>query len=280
MAEGENVPLTAGMAVDEKTTLHDKAIPRRLKTADGRWFDLRESHDHHERAEFPLMQAGMTYADAHRWATEIEHFRQRSLGFDPVEIEALAAPHIDAARHRARMEGATASGRLDDTPYVDGGETDILNRPPDVDPCLYDRDGHRYLNPRQLRLLDTFDAFVGCSDADGTYAVLEPSTGMLLAHGHALDDQAVDAAKLLASRQGTIHLRRRIDAEPPLSQQQLKEMHHADQDKATGEVRSDQAEDGGRRDAAGRSENGLGQDHQLTAKKGTGTGPATEGEVT
>lgn len=230
--DDQNVGLTAGMSKDGRTSLHDKVIPETIRAtwtnpenpaeSEERDFNLRESHDYHERIERALMDAGMEYGDAHRWATETEHARQRQLGFDPNQIEDLAAPYIDMAAHRARAEGRRAPAELDEKPYVDGGDEDMLNRgAEDYEHVIYDRDGNCYINPRQLRLLDTFDAFVGCNDKDGSYAVLEPSTGMLLAHGHELDDQAVDAAKLLASRRGVIFLKRWIESEPPLSQQQL-----------------------------------------------------------
>ena len=250
--EGQNVGLTAGMAKDERTTLHDKAIPETIEAtwtdpedatrSEKRPFNLRESHDYHERIERALMDAGMVYDDGHRWATEVEHARQRQMGFDPNEIEELAKPFIDMAAHRAKAEGARAPAALDEKPYVDNGDEDLLNRPAiGYEHSIYDRDGNRYTNPRQLRLLDTFDAFVGCNDADGTYAVIEPGTGMLLSHGHELDDQATKAAEALASRRGSIFLRRMIDMEPPLSQQQRKEKYDArNKSQAASEVRGDQ----------------------------------------
>jgi hypothetical protein len=230
--DGQNVGLTAGMSKDGRTSLHDKVIPATIRATwtnpenpentEERDFDLRESHDYHERIERALMDAGMEYLDAHRWATECEHARQRQQGFNPNQIEETAAPYIDAAAHRARAEGRAAPAELDEQPYVDGGDTDLLNRDTEsFEHAVFDRDGNRYINPRQLRLLDSFDSFVACSEGDGSYAVLEPSTGMLLAHGHELDSQAVEAANLLAARRGTLYLKRWIESEPALSQQQL-----------------------------------------------------------
>lgn len=288
--EGQNVGLTAGMATDERTTLHDKVIPEFIKAtwtdpqdsirSEERDFSLRESHDYHERIEKALMLAGMVYLDAHRWATEVEHFRQVQMGFNPNQIEELAKPYVDMAAHRAKAEEAVASKKLDDQPYVQQGDgaTELLNRPVvNYAPCLYDRDGEEYEHPKQLRLLNEFDAFVACNKKDGSYAVLEPSTGMLLSHGHLSDDAAREAAELLAARRGTIFMRRWIEAEPALSQQQLKEKYDVRSKAETAEeVRGHQEEDGQGGETSEGGEDERGEDHELAAQAGADEGGAAE----
>jgi len=292
--EDQNVGLTAGMATDERTTLHDKAIPEFIKATwtdpqdstrtEERDFSLRESHDFHERVEKALMLAGMVYLDAHRWATEVEHFRQVQMGFNPNQIEELAEPYVDMAAHRARAEEAIAPKILDDQPYVQqgGGATELLNRPVvNYAPCLYDRDGDEYENPKQLRLLNEFDAFVACNKKDGSYAVLEPSTGMLLSHGHVSGDAAREAAELLAARRGTIFMRRWIEAEPALSQQQLKEKFHARHEtEAASQVRGNQEVRRQEREAAEDGEADRSGDIQQAAEAGAEADHRQEENVT
>lgn len=225
MHERENVPLAAGVdAAHPDTTVHDKAIPRHVTTADGRKFNLRESHDYHERVEHPLMQAGLSYEDAHRYATEAEHARMRHHGFDPNEIEQLAAPHIDMALHRSRAMGYRAHPTVDNQPYVDDGKTETLNRgqPEEDERVVYDHMGNAMMQPQQHRALGKVDFITAFRE--GKYHGIEPTTAHVWATGRTRD--AVERKlNTKVRKMGTDGVRRMIDAMPPMSQQQLQERH-------------------------------------------------------
>lgn len=218
MKEGQDVPLTAGVdKVDTSVTLHDKAIPETLMTKDGKTFNLRESHDFHERVEHPLMQAGLSYDDAHRHATEAEHARIRHLGFDPNEIEELAKPHIDAAKHRAKAEGK-ATPTLDTQPYVDSEEK-MNGAEPKDERVMFDTKGREYTNPEQHRALGKVDFVI--AQRGPTYHALEPTTAevWVSARSRGNVEKALDR---LVRKRGLISVRKRIDDGQPVSQQQLK----------------------------------------------------------
>lgn len=229
MKEGVNVPLVAGIDnADPAVTLHDKAIPEKLKTKSGKVFNLRESHDFHERVEYPLMQAGLSYDDAHRYATEAEHKRIRDLGFDPNEIELLAKPFINQALHRAKAtSGYCAHATLDNQPYRDSDTDDTLNRGEEVDEReFYDKHGNEYEEPEQFWALGKVSFIIGCAE-DGTYAAVEPSTATVWERGktRAAAETAVDRK---VRKHGLLHTREMIDAATPWSQQQLKAIFDSD----------------------------------------------------
>jgi len=225
MKEGENVPLTAGVDdADPSTTLHDAAIPEFLAVKDGRNFNLRESHDFHERVEYALMQAGLSYTDAHRYATEAEHKRMRDLGFDPSEIEALAAPFIDMAKHRSKAEGYEAHATLDNQPYRDNGDNKLLKRGGSEkdERCFYDKDGNEHRNPEQYRAIGKIDFIL--AERDGEVCAIEPNTARVWLSG-STRKQAERGIDAVVRAKGTAQVHKEIDAETPFSQQQLQEIY-------------------------------------------------------
>ena len=221
MKDGADVPLAAGVDKENTSvTLHDKAIPETLTMKDGKVFNLRESHDYHERVEHPLMQAGLSYEDAHRHATEAEHARIRDLGFDPNEVEELAKPHIDAAKHRAKAEGR-ATPSLDTQPYVDSKEP-VNGEEPQDERVLYDAKGRSYHDPEQHRALGKVDFII--AQRGTTYHALEPATATVWAsaRSRAAVEKAIDRR---VRKDGVLRVRQTIDDTVPVSQQQLKERH-------------------------------------------------------
>jgi hypothetical protein len=223
---GLNIPLTAGVdQADPATTLHDAAIPEKLHTSRGE-FNLRLSHDFHERVEYALMQAGLSYDDAHRYATEAEHKRARDLGFDPNEIEELAKPFIDAAAHRAKATGYQADPTVDNQPYRDSGEEGLLNRGgEEVDErCYYDRDGGEYSCPEQYRALGKIDFVI--AESPSGFSAIEPSSATVWL-SRSTREGAEKAIDDRVRSIGTKRAKAKIDAEPPISQQQLQELYDA-----------------------------------------------------
>lgn len=223
MRVNENVPMAGGMDIDNKTSVHDKSIPEFLECehecGELRPFNLWESHDYHERIEKANMHLG--YDTAHRVATEAEHARQRQLGFNPNEIADKSKEFINQAEHRAKAEtDYQASVTLDNHPYVDMGEEDSLQRGrEEADERIYlDRDRNVYFCPSPIRLLDEFDMIV--AEADKGYAVIEPNSAMVFERGRT-ESSAKRAALREAKTLGVSALRKRFNAEPPLSQQQL-----------------------------------------------------------
>ena len=222
--EGDDVGLAAGMSGDGRTSVHDAAMPRWYDDAKGQRFDLCESRDYHERVEKALLDAGHTYPEAHRAATEAEHARMRQMGFDPNAVEAYQQPYIDRAAHRARAEGNTTPD-VTAEPYIDSGEQ-AMRRDAPADPrFVLDRDGKRYDQPVHGKLLDSIET-VTARDGDGGYAVMDPHSGKVLSQGVTFD-QARMRAERTASKLGRRRLQEKLDAEPPLSQQQLRERYKA-----------------------------------------------------
>lgn len=218
--EGDDVGLAAGMSGDGRTSVHDAAMPRWYDDEKGQRFDLRESRDYHERVEKALLDAGHTYPEAHRAATEAEHARMRQMGFDPNAVEAYQQPYIDRAAHRARAEGNTTPD-VTAEPYIDSGEQ-AMRRDVSADPrFVLDRDGQRYEQPVHGKLLDSIETVTG-RDGAGGYAVMDPHSGKVLNRGGTFD-QARMRAERTASKLGRRRLQEKLDAEPPLSQQQLRE---------------------------------------------------------
>ena len=220
--EGDDVGLAAGMSGDGRTSVHDAAMPRWYDEEKGQRFDLRESRDYHERVEKALLDAGHTYPEAHRAATEAEHARMRQMGFDPNAVEAYQQPYIDRAAHRARAEGNTTPD-VTAEPYIDSGER-AMRRDTPADPrFVLDRDGKRYDQPVHGKLLDSIET-VTARDGDGGYAVMDPHSGKVLSKGGTFDQARMDAERT-ASKLGRRRLQEKLDAEPPLSQQQLRERY-------------------------------------------------------
>ena len=218
--EGDDVGLAAGMSEDGRTSVHDAAMPRWYDDARGRRFDLRESRDYHERVEKALLDAGHTYPEAHRAATEVEHARMRQLGFDPNAVEAYQQPYIDRAAHRARAEGSTTPD-VTAEPYIDSGELGMRRDAPADPRFVLDREGRRYDQPVHGKLLDSIETVTG-RDGDGGYAVMDPHSGKVLKRGSTFELARMRAERM-ASNLGRRRLQERLDAEPALSQQQLRE---------------------------------------------------------
>lgn len=229
---GENVGLAAAMADDGRTSLHDKNMPDTVEAThthpetgevSKQPFNLTESRDYHERVEDAEMQAGKDYYEAHRVATEAEHSRARQLGFDPNEIEKLQAPHIDKAAHEARARGDTTA-EAGTEPYRQSGEAGMREdgAAPD-NRFVLDRDGSKYTDPVHGKLLKTFET-VTAKGEDGRYAVIDPNSGKVLARGDTADE-ADAAAQALATARGRIRMKKMLEKEPALSQQQLRERH-------------------------------------------------------
>ena len=218
--EGEDVGLAAGMSEDGRTSVHDAAMPRWYEAEAGRRFDLRESRDYHERVEKALLDAGHTYPEAHRAATEAEHARMRQMGFDPNAVEAHQQPHIDRAAHRARALGNTTP-EVTAEPYIDSGELGMRRDAPADPRFVLDRDGERYTQPLHGKLLERIETVSG-RGADGRYAVMDPHSAKVLSRGDT-PEQARAGAQRLAARLGRRRLQQMLDAEPALSQQQLRE---------------------------------------------------------
>uniref|UniRef100_UPI00055D6960 hypothetical protein n=1 Tax=Nevskia soli TaxID=418856 RepID=UPI00055D6960 len=218
--EGDDVGLAAGMSEDGRTSVHDAAMPRWYDDARGRRFDLRESRDYHERVEKALLDAGHTYPEAHRAATEVEHARMRQMGFDPNAVEAFQQPYIDHAAHRARAEGSTTPD-VTAEPYIDSGELGMRRDAPADPRFVLDREGKRYDQPVHGKLLDSIETVTG-RDGDGGYAVMDPHSGKVLKRGSTFELARMRAERM-ASNLGRRRLQERLDAEPALSQQQLRE---------------------------------------------------------
>ena len=225
MKSGQNVPLTAGVdEADPKTTLHDAVVPEQLPMRDGRMFNLRESHDFHERVEKALMEAGLSYTDAHWLATEAQHKRERDLGFDPNETEELAKPYIDEARHRARAEGYKAHKTLDNQPYVDGGDEKLLKRGKKEkdERIFYDKDGGEYRNPEQYSAIGKVNFII--AEWKDEHCAIEPNTAKvwLSAKTRKQAERGIDG---IVRAKGTAQVHKEIDAETPFSQQQLQSIY-------------------------------------------------------
>lgn len=240
MAEGANVPLAAGVDADDpKTTVHDASIPAELETSKG-LFDLRGSHDFHERVEYALMGAGLSYDDAHRLATEAEHKRQRDLGFDPNEIEKLAEPFIDAAAHRAKADGYAVHPTLDMQPYRDS-EVEPGEDAPDTRK-YYDRDGNEYWDPGEYKALGKVSFTL--AENETCVAVIEPNSGKVWLTAPTRDK----AETLIDDRiraMGLSRTKMAINAEPPKSQQQLQETYGAETVRSDpGQARQEDAGEG------------------------------------
>lgn len=224
MKTGQNIPLAAGVNAEEpEETLHDKAIPATLDTSKGE-FNLRESHDYHERVEWALMQAGLDYADAHRLATEAEHARQRNLGFDPNEIADLERPYIDHALHRSRAESYVASKEVDNQPYRDDDMGHLVNDDEDHR-VFYDHIGRTYGEPQQFRALGKVD-FVIAKNGD-QFSAIEPTTATVWATARTRK-QAEQTITRFVRETGLERVKKRIDGGTCYSQQQLKERYGDD----------------------------------------------------
>jgi hypothetical protein len=222
---GDDVGLAAGMSQDGVTSVHDRAMPRWYEDRKGRRFDLQESRDYHERVEKALLDAGHSYNEAHRAATEAEHARVRQLGFDPNAAEDFQKPFIDRAAHRARVLGNTTRD-VTGEPYQDSGENAMREDGGEPDPrFILDRDGNRYTRPVHGKLLDSVEIVTG-RGGDGRYAVMDPNSGSVLVEGADVDE-ARQRAEQLAIRLGRRRLQAKLDKEPALSQQQLRERYGA-----------------------------------------------------
>jgi hypothetical protein len=218
------------MDKDGVTSVHDKSRPDTLTAthtdpATGKVsqqpFSLLDSTDHHERVEKALLDAGHSYAEAHRMATEVEHARIRQLGFDPNEIEQKQQPYIDRAAHRARALGNTTP-RATAEPYLDSGENAMRRQGAEPDPrFVLDRDGTKYTEPVHGRLLGNVET-VTAKHPDGSYAVMDPNSGAVLAKGKTRREADAEAAEYAANK-GRVILKNKFGKEPPLSQQQLRE---------------------------------------------------------
>ncbi|MDR3418508.1 MAG: hypothetical protein P4L83_20250 [Nevskia sp.] len=224
----DHVGLVAGMSQDGVTSVHDVGKPRSIdaihSSGETRPFDLQESHDYHERVEKALLDAGHSYNEAHRAATEAEHARMRQLGFDPNRIEDQARPYYDAAAHRARALGNTTPD-VTGEPYRDSGENAMRADGGQPDPrFVLDREGNQYTDPLHGKLLDSIET-VTAKKADGSgYAVIDPHSGSLITDGNSLEQAQVRSVRL-AAKLGRRRLQARLDAEVPLSQQQLRERY-------------------------------------------------------
>lgn len=227
-----NVGLTAGMSKDGVTSVHDAGKPDVIQAthtdADGvktqQPFNLRESHDKHERDEKALLDAGHTYPEAHRIATEQEHARQRQLGFDPNEIEALAKPSTDEAAHEGETQGNTTK-EVTAEPLIDSGK-EAMQGGPQPDPrFVIDADGGKYTDVVHRKILagdhPGFEVMSGQHE-DGGYATIDPNSGKVLTKGktRAAADTALDA---LAKSKGRRGMEKFLNKLPPKSQQQLRE---------------------------------------------------------
>lgn len=214
-----NVPLAAGMAAAGSATIHDKDIPEFVEAA-GKKFNLHDSFDYHERIERALMGAGFDYMDAHRCAQECEHARQREMGFDPNEIEKLAAPFIDMAAHRAKAEGAS---KVYAEPYKEEGESGLLSKDDKPKPqTVRDNHGNEYTAPERFRIMDRFDAIL-CKGS-GKFCVIEPTSAMVIGHGMTAKGAKFDADQMVKKR-GALKFRAWIEQQPQMSQQQLDEIY-------------------------------------------------------
>lgn len=222
---GDDVGLAAGMSQDGVTSVHDRAMPRWYEDGQGQRFDLQESRDYHERVEKALLDAGHSYNEAHRAATEAEHARMRQLGVDPNVVEDFQKPFIDRAAHRARVLGNTTRD-VTGEPYQDSGENAMREDGGEPDPrYVLDRDGNRYTRPVHGRLLDSIEMVTG-RHGNGRYAVMDPNSGMVLAEGGDFDEAQRQAGQL-AARAGRRRLQALLDKEPARSQQQLRERYGA-----------------------------------------------------
>jgi hypothetical protein len=228
---GENVGLVAGNDVDGRTTVHSKEKP------DWIWathtdpetgatslkpYNLLASDDKHERDEEAEMQAGKDYYEAHRVATELQHHRDRQLGFDPNEIEQLRQPWNDAAAHEARARGNTTN-RVGTEPYrvtPGGPEMRQDGEAPD-NRFVLDTDGNKYTSPVHGKLLKRFEVITAKAE-DGSHVVIDANSGKVLATGKTAE-KADEAAAEMARNLGAKRLQKRLEKEPPLSQQQLRE---------------------------------------------------------
>lgn len=229
---GENVGLVAGNDADGRTTIHSKEKP------DWMWashtdpetgekslkpYHLLESDDKHERDEEAEMQAGKDYYEAHRVATELQHARDRQMGFDPNEIEELRQPWNDAAAHEARARGNTTA-RVGTEPYRVSGEAGMREdgAAPD-NRFILDRDGNKYTDPVHGKLLKSFEV-VTAKGEDGGYAVIDANSGKVLVTGKTaeLADKSADE---MARARGRIRMKKFLEKDPPLSQQQLRETY-------------------------------------------------------
>lgn len=227
---GQNIPLGAGVDLkDKRVTLHDASIPESLPLLDGRVFALRDSIDYHERIEFALMQAGLGYDEAHRLALECEHKRMRDLGFDPNQVEALSKPYIDEALTRAKQPGYCAARTIDNQPYIDSGDTKLLDRPDEDEDerTVFDRDGSKYFEPQQYAAIGKMPFIIAeCYQSGKTlFAVIEPNTGEAWfddVASRAIAERKIDS---LLRKKGTEWAKERVGMEPALSQQQLQERH-------------------------------------------------------
>lgn len=256
---GAHVGLTAAMGKDGLTTVHDKAAPDTVvathASGERRPFNLLESRDYHERIEDAEMQAGKDYYEAHRVATEAEHSRMRQLGFDPNEIEALHQPHIDAAAHEARARGNTTPD-VGNEPYRVAGEGG-MRADGDVQDhrFILDREGNKYTAPIHGKLLRTIETVTAQRD-DGRFAVMDPNSGMVLAEG----DTRLGAergAKKMAGDLGRQRLQKRLEKQPALSQQQLREQfkeQHPEAKIQPPEGETDATDQKGRQDQAQHAE--------------------------
>jgi len=227
----DDVGLVAGVAQDGRTTVHDHGKPDVIEAThtapesgeqSQRPWNVQESHDYHERVEKAELDAGKTYPEAHRVATEAEHARMRQMGFDPNGIEEKLKPYYDEAAHRARALGNTTAD-VTGEPYQDSGENKMREDGGEPDRrFVLDRDGDRYVEPVHGKLLGSVEVVTARAEDGSAYAVIDPNSGAIFATARRREKADRDAdAK--AKRMGLRRLQRLFEEQPAMSQQQLRE---------------------------------------------------------
>lgn len=110
-----DVPYLAGYSKDGDTIYIDRDMPRKLRVNGVPIFVadlLLEAHEHVEQA---LEAQGLTYKEAHKFATKYEHFVCKKMGVDPMAYEEALRPYEKFALVKRNPQ---LPPDLDPQPYV------------------------------------------------------------------------------------------------------------------------------------------------------------------